>query len=53
LSGTTTEWVARDLALRDRDYPLITPLATRRCQMNSTTTAPIVAMMKPAPWSGL
>ncbi|RTM11736.1 MAG: hypothetical protein EKK33_20265 [Bradyrhizobiaceae bacterium] len=34
-------------------YPLITPLATSRCQMNSTTTAPIVAMMKPAPWSGL
>ena len=32
-----------------RRYPLITPLATSRCQMNSTTTAPIVAMMKPAP----
>jgi hypothetical protein len=30
-------------------YPLITPLATSRCQMNSTTTAPMVAMMKPAP----
>ena len=30
-------------------YPLITPLATSRCQMNSTTTAPIVAMMNPAP----
>ena len=35
-----------------RYYPLITPLATSLFQMNSTTTAPIVAMMKPAPWSG-
>jgi hypothetical protein len=29
------------------------PAATRRFQMNSTTIAPIVAVMKPAPWSGL
>ncbi len=30
----------------------ITRLATSRFQMNSTTSAPIVAVMKPAPWSG-
>jgi hypothetical protein len=27
-------------------------LATSRFQMNSTISAPIVAVMKPAPWSG-
>ena len=31
----------------------ITRLATSRFQMNSTTSAPMVAVMKPAPWSGL
>ena len=30
----------------------IVPLATSLFQMNSTTTAPIVAVMKPAPWFG-
>ena len=30
-----------------------TPLATSLFQMNSTTSAPIVEVMKPAPWSGL
>ena len=30
----------------------ITRLATSRFQMNSTTSAPMVAVMKPAPWSG-
>jgi hypothetical protein len=29
-----------------------TPLATSLFQMNSTISAPIVAVMKPAPWSG-
>ena len=49
-AGTTTECqaVAR-LFPALKHYPLITPLETSRCQMNSTTTAPIVAMMKPAP----
>jgi hypothetical protein len=28
------------------------PLATSLFQMNSTTSAPMVAVMKPAPWSG-
>ena len=31
----------------------ITRLATSRFQMNSTISAPMVAVMKPAPWSGL
>jgi hypothetical protein len=31
----------------------ITPLATSLFQMNRTTSAPMVAVMKPAPWSGL
>ena len=30
----------------------IVPLATSLFQMNSTTSAPMVAVMKPAPWSG-
>jgi hypothetical protein len=30
----------------------ITWLATSLFQMNSTSSAPIVAVMKPAPWSG-
>jgi hypothetical protein len=30
----------------------ITPLATSLFQMNRTTSAPMVAVMKPAPWSG-
>jgi hypothetical protein len=30
----------------------ITRLATSLFQMNSTTSAPIVAVMKPAPWFG-
>jgi hypothetical protein len=30
----------------------ITWLATSLFQMNSTTSAPMVAVMKPAPWSG-
>jgi hypothetical protein len=30
----------------------IVPLATSRFQMNSTTSAPMVAVMKPAPWFG-
>jgi hypothetical protein len=30
-----------------------TPLATSLFQMNSTISAPMVAVMKPAPWSGL
>ena len=32
---------------------LTTPLATSLFQMNSTTSAPMVAVMKPAPWPGL
>ena len=30
-----------------------TPLATSLFQMNNTISAPMVAVMKPAPWSGL
>ena len=42
-----------DRALKDARYHLpgseITPLATRRCQMKSTTMAPITDVISPAP----
>ena len=37
---------------RHRFISPITPRATSRFQMNSTTSAPMVAVMKPAPWLG-
>ena len=52
-------WIASRNDARDDDLrrhlfpdPEITPRATSRFQMNSTTSAPMVAVMKPAPWSG-
>ena len=59
MAGFASAQAPRVFAMTERDDarhlfpdPVIAPLATSRFQMNSTISAPMVAVMKPAPWSG-